>query len=94
MTFPIFVQPENGQFAAQLVGEHALRIVRPTRDEALSAMRDELRRRVQCGELVTVSVTNTGVTAVAGKFADDPTLQDICDDIYTQRDRERDELPE
>lgn len=94
MTFPIFVQSENGQFAAQLVGEHCLRIVRPTRDEALSAMHDELRRRVQCGELVTVSVANTGVIAVAGKFADDPTLQHICDDIYTQRHGERDVLPE
>ena len=35
-----------------------------------------------------VSVANTGVVAVAGKFADDPTLHDICGDIYAQRDLE------
>jgi hypothetical protein len=28
---------------------------------------------------VTVSVANTSIIAVAGNFADDPTLQDICD---------------
>jgi hypothetical protein len=94
MTFSILVQPENGQFAAQLVGEHDLRIVRPTRDEALNAMQDELRRRVEAGELVSVTLANAGVIAAAGRLADDPTLQEICDDIYTLRDRERDELPE
>lgn len=91
MTFSILVQPEDGQFAAQLVGDHGLRVVRPTRDEALSAMQDELQRRVERGELVSVSVADRGAMAVAGKFADDPTLSDICNDIYVQRDRERDE---
>lgn len=92
MTFSILVQPENGQFAAQLVGEGGLRIVRPTRDEALSAIQAELQRRVECGELVSVSVADRGLLAAAGKFANDPTLQDICNDIYAQRDRERNEL--
>jgi hypothetical protein len=92
MTFPILVQPENGQYAAQLVGEHDIRIVRPTRDEALGAMQDELRRRVENGELVAVSVAQSGVAAVAGKFADDSTLQDICNEIYAERDRELDGL--
>lgn len=94
MTFPIFVEPENGQFAAQLLGDHGFRIVRPTRDEALSAMQDELRKRVRSGELVMVSIADAGALASSGRFADDPTLQDICDEIYKERDRERDELPE
>jgi hypothetical protein len=34
------------------------------------------------------------VTAVAGKFADDPTLDGIRDGIYAERDRQRDELGE
>ena len=94
MTFSILIQPDNGQFAAQLVGDHDLRIVRPTRDEALNAIEAELRLRVERGELVSVNVADRGVAAVAGKFADDPTLQDVCDEIYARRDRQRDELPQ
>jgi hypothetical protein len=40
-----------------------------------------LQRRVLRGELISVEVAKTGVLAVAGKFADDPTLQDIGDEI-------------
>jgi hypothetical protein len=93
MTFAILVERCNGQFAAKLVGEEATRTVRPTRDEALAAMTAELQQRVRRGELLSVEIPRGGVMAVAGKFADDPTLPDLCADIYAERDRQRDELP-
>jgi hypothetical protein len=43
------------------------------------------------GKLISVEVAKTGALAVAGKLADDPTLQDICDEIYAKRNRQRDE---
>ena len=94
MTFPILVEPHNGQFSAQLVGEQGIRIVRPTREDAIFAIGAELQQRVSRGELISVEVAQTGVAAVAGKFADDPTLQDLCDEIYAERNRERDESVE
>ncbi len=93
MTFPITIERCDGQYAAKLVGEHDVRVVRATREEALSAIQGELRQRVERGELVSVEVARGGSSAVAGKFADDPTLQDICEEIHSQRDQDRDELP-
>ena len=92
MTFAILVEPYHGQFAAKLVGEEATRMVRPTREEALAAMTAELQHRVQRGELLSVEIPRGGVSAVAGRLADDPTLSDICAEIYAERDRQRDEL--
>jgi hypothetical protein len=94
VTFPILVEPHNGQFSAQLVGEQSIRFIRPTREDAISAIEAELQQRVLRGELISVEVAKTGALAVAGKFTDDPTLQDICDEIYAQRDRQRDESVE
>jgi hypothetical protein len=93
MTFPVRIEPYHGQFAARLLGEATTRVVRPTRDEALSAMTAEIQQRVQRGELLSVEVPRGGASAVAGKFADDPTLLEICAEIYAERDRQRDELP-
>ena len=93
MTFSILVEPYHGQFAAKLLGEEATRMVRPTRDEALAAMTAELEQRIGRGELVSIDIPRGGALAVAGKFADDPTLVEICEEIYAERDRQRDELP-
>jgi hypothetical protein len=92
MTFPVLVEPFNGQFVAKLVGEQELRVVRRTRDEALAAMTTELQQRVERGELVSVEIVRRGASAAVGKFADDPTLAEICDEIYAERNRERDGL--
>ena len=92
MTFSILVEPYHGQFVAKLVGEEATRVVRATRDEALAAMTAEIQQRVQRGELISVEIPRCGVSTVAGKFADDPTLQEICVEIYAERDRDRDGL--
>jgi len=94
MTFPILIESYHGQFVAKLVGEETTRVMGATRDEALAAMTAEIQQRVQRGELVSVEIPRGGASAVAGKFADDPTLGHICAEIYAERDRQRDELNE
>ncbi|MBI2478663.1 MAG: hypothetical protein HYV60_08530 [Planctomycetia bacterium] len=94
MTYPVIVEPDNGQFSAKLLGDDRIVVVRPTRDEAVNALKHEVEQRVIRGELVFVDLPKPGAAAVIGMFADDPTLREIVDEIYAERDRERDELPE
>lgn len=89
MTVPVLIQPTDGQFSASLVGSPDLRCVRPTRTEALAALRSELARKVAADELVDLEIEPLGVAAVAGQFKDDPTLRDICEEIYRQRDAQK-----
>jgi hypothetical protein len=86
MTVPVLIQSSNGEFSASLVGSPELRCTRPSKDEALAALKQELAQKVKTGELVHLEVSPLGVSALAGSFADDPTLAEICDEIIRQRD--------
>jgi len=88
MTFPVLVQPANGQFAATLVGAPDVRATASTRAEALAALEMAIERRIAQGELLTVEVGGRGVSRLAGKYRDDPTLREICEAAYQQRDAE------
>lgn len=55
----------------------------------MAALRLELSEKVKAGELVDLEVTTVGVSGLAGRFADDPTLRQICADIYRERDADR-----
>jgi hypothetical protein len=90
MTLPVLIQPTDGQFCASLVGSPELRCIRPTRAEALAALRSELARKVAADELVDLEIEPQGVAAIAGRFQDDPDLREICADIYRQRDAQQD----
>ncbi len=95
MTFQIVVEPNDGQFSAHLLGEKAICVVRPTRNEAVAAMTLELKQRVARGEIVSVEIPKYGgAAAIAGMGKDDPTWRELCDEIYAARDRDRDSLPE
>lgn len=85
MTLPILIQPANGQFSASLAGSPEFRCVGPTRDEAVAALACELTERMAAGELVKLEIPATGVTSLAGRFADDSTLGDIREEIYRAR---------
>lgn len=89
MTFAVLVKPERGQFTATLVGAPDVRVTGESRDGALSALSDQIAQRVATGELATLEIDSRGVRSLLGRFADDPTLQDICDDAYRQRDAEQ-----
>jgi hypothetical protein len=88
MTLPVLIQPLDGQFSASVAGSPNLRCVRPSKDEAIAALQEELAERVASGELVHLQLATAGVSGLAGRFADDPTLPEICEDIYRQRDAE------
>ena len=49
MTFPVWVEACDGQFAASLVGVPKMRVVGPTRSQALDALKAEIEHRVALG---------------------------------------------
>jgi len=89
MTFPVLVEACDGQFAASLVGVPKVRVVGPSRSQAISSLRAEIERRVAAGELLTLDIETIGVSNLAGKYDKDLTLRTICDDAYRARDADR-----
>jgi hypothetical protein len=63
--------------------------IRPSRAEAIAALQGELVKRMADEELVNLEIQPLGVSGLAGRFADDPELQSICEQIYRQRDSEK-----
>jgi hypothetical protein len=86
MTFPVTVHPSNGQFVAALVGAPEVRATAPTRQEALAALESAIARRLDQGELVALDVRGRGLAGLFGKYRDDPTLREICEAAYKERD--------
>ena len=89
MTFPIVVEASGGQFAASLVGIPTVRVVGPTRSQAIDSLKKELEQRVALGELLSLDIEATGISSLAGKYAADPTLRTICEEVYQLRDAEQ-----
>lgn len=89
MTFPVLIEPVGDQFAASLAGSAQLRVVAPTRADAIAAIEDVIEKRVQRGELFELDVPTTGLADLWGSFADDPTLREICAEAYRLRDADR-----
>jgi predicted RNase H-like HicB family nuclease len=89
MAFPIQIYQENGNYVATLLGAPEVRTEAMTREGALADMQCALEKRIAKGELVFLEVPEKlGILAIAGKYKDDPTLADIRDEIYRQRDAE------
>ncbi len=88
MTFSVIVSPLEDRFTAALVGEPEVRAVGRTREAAIAALKAEVRQRVECGELIALDFDSVGITSLAGKYRDDPTLEDICAEAYRERDAE------
>lgn len=88
MTFPVLVHPCNGQFEAALVGAPDVRATAVTREEALAALESAIVKRLEQGELVALEVRRRGLAGLFGKFRDDPTLWEICEEAYKERDAE------
>lgn len=90
MTFHASVKSSNGRFHASLLGAPEVAVYGSSREEALSALKDEVQARIRRGEIVRLDVADLGVTAMAGVFADDPYLPEIVREAYRQRDLDRD----
>lgn len=89
MTLPILIHADADQFTATVVGIPDLYCSRPSKAEAIAALQHELQRKISSGELVNLEVSPRGVSGLAGRYADDETLRDICDEIYRERDADR-----
>ena len=89
MSLPVSIQPSGNQFLATVLGMPNVNAIRPTRSLALDALREELELRVSQGDILFLDVERKGVTELSGIFADDPTLLEICADVYRERDDER-----
>ena len=57
-----------------------------TRAEALAALEAAIARRLDQGELVALEVRRRGLAGLFGKYRDDPTLAEICQAAYAERD--------
>jgi hypothetical protein len=86
MTFPVIVHPTAGQFEAALVGAPEVRAIAATREKALAALELAIGQRLDKGELVALEVRRRGLAGLFGKFRDDPTLREICEEAYKARD--------
>lgn len=83
------METQEGQFAASLAGAPDVRVVQPTRSQAIAALKSEIRQRIEIGELLSLDVDAVSVSSLAGRYGDDPTLDEICDEAYQLRDAER-----
>jgi predicted RNase H-like HicB family nuclease len=86
MIFPVIVQASNGQFQAELLGAPNVCAMAATREEALSALQLAIAKRLDQGELVALEVPRRGLAGLFGKYRDDPTLREICESAYKERD--------
>jgi predicted RNase H-like HicB family nuclease len=86
MTFPVLVHPADGQFEATLVGAPDVRATATTREQALAALEAAIAKRLDQGELVALEVRRRSLAGLFGKYRVDPTLREICDEAYQERD--------
>lgn len=88
MTFAVRVEPTNGEFTAVVVGAPDVRATGASREAAISAIRLQISDRLERGEWTGVEVGTVSVTSLFGSFADDPTILEIAEEAYRQRDSE------
>lgn len=91
MSVSVLVEQSEGQFCASPLGMAGLRFVGPSREEVLTSLRRALADKFASGELVDLETEQSGVSGPSGRFRDDPSLRDIRDQIYRDRDSERPE---
>ena len=86
MTIPVLVTATEDRFEAVLVGTPEVRGQGVSRGDAIESLRTELADRTQRGDLVWMEFEPPKPHRVAGSFADDDTLSELCEEIYRQRD--------
>ena len=86
MTIPVLVTVQENRFEAVLVGTPEVRGQGLSRSDAIESLKAELAQRTRRGDLVWVDFEPSQRHQVAGSFADDDTLPELCAEIYRQRD--------
>lgn len=88
MSFPIRVESNDDEFVASLVGASDVRVVRTTRPQAIAALKTEIQELIDHGKLESLEMETVGISSLAGRYSDNPTLSDICDQALQMRDAE------
>jgi hypothetical protein len=88
MTFPVLIETHEGQVTASLVGVPKVRVVRPTRSQAINALKEKIEQQIELGELLSLDIERVGISSLQGKYTNDPTLREICAEAYALRDAE------
>ena len=91
MDILVRISQTNGHFEATSMWAPQYRAEGATREEAVAAFRRRIQEDVNQSEVVRIEVEPHPITAMAGIFKDDPDLQEITDEIYRRRDRDRTE---
>jgi hypothetical protein len=92
MTAPVWVEQNGGKFTATVLGAPQVKAEGTTKEQAVAAVTAQLRDRVTTGDVVLVDIDNpgfVGISGLAGKFKDDPTLDDIVKNAYRERDAQK-----
>ena len=88
MTIPVLVTVLEDHFEAVMVGTPEVRGLGLSRSDAIESLKAELAQRTRHGDLVWVDFEPFRRHQVAGSFADDDTLPELCAEIYRQRNAE------
>jgi hypothetical protein len=89
MNFPVSIESSGGRFTASLLGAPEVRASAATREVAITELRKVVSDRVTHGQIASLEIPPCFVTDFIGIFQDDPTLDEICQEAYRQRDAER-----
>jgi hypothetical protein len=89
MTIPVCVEQTNGKYSATVPSVPTVHADAPTQAQAIESVRSQLQSRVAAGQIVMVDLDFVGVSGLAGKYKDDPTLLDICAEAYRLREEEK-----
>jgi len=88
MNFPVSIESSEGRFTATLLGAPEIRATAPTREAAITELRQVIRERVAQGQIESLEFPASSVTDFIGIFHNDPTLDEVCEEAYRQRDAE------
>jgi predicted RNase H-like HicB family nuclease len=88
MNFPVSIEPSGDRFTAALLGAPEVCVSGETREAAIAELRRVVSQRVTDGQIVSLDISPSSVTDFIGVFRDDPTLDEICEEAYRQRDAE------
>jgi hypothetical protein len=88
MNFPVSIESSAGRVTASLLGAPEVRTSAATREAAMKELQEVVSQRVNHGEFASLEIPSHSVTDLIGIFQDDPTLDEICEEAYRQRDAE------
>ena len=88
MTFPIWVEQQNGKFTATVIGAPQLKAEGATKEQAVAAATAQLQGRVAAGEVVLVNVP-TPLPARNYTPEEIEAMREMCAEAYRERDAQK-----